>query len=60
MAKIGRNEKCPCGSGRKYKHCCSRNPQVQERLATAEEQMKISLTPWEDGAAVVLGERKPF
>lgn len=43
MAKIGRNEKCPCGSGRKYKHCCSRNPQVQERLATAEEQMKISL-----------------
>ena len=20
--KIGRNESCPCGSGRKYKHCC--------------------------------------
>ncbi|MHA1469481.1 MAG: SEC-C metal-binding domain-containing protein [Candidatus Asgardarchaeia archaeon] len=20
--KIGRNEKCPCGSDRKYKHCC--------------------------------------
>ena len=20
--KIGRNEKCPCGSGKKYKHCC--------------------------------------
>lgn len=20
--KIGRNEHCPCGSGRKYKHCC--------------------------------------
>ena len=20
--KIGRNERCPCGSGRKYKHCC--------------------------------------
>jgi uncharacterized protein YecA (UPF0149 family) len=19
--KIGRNESCPCGSGRKYKHC---------------------------------------
>ena len=19
--KIGRNEKCPCGSGKKYKHC---------------------------------------
>src|SRR5271165_6931598 len=21
-AKVGRNEPCPCGSGRKYKHCC--------------------------------------
>jgi preprotein translocase subunit SecA len=19
--KVGRNEPCPCGSGRKYKHC---------------------------------------
>ena len=23
--KIGRNAPCPCGSGRKYKHCCGRN-----------------------------------
>lgn len=23
--KIGRNEPCPCGSGRKYKKCCGRN-----------------------------------
>ena len=22
--KIGRNEPCPCGSGKKYKHCCGR------------------------------------
>jgi uncharacterized protein YecA (UPF0149 family) len=22
--KIGRNALCPCGSGRKYKHCCGR------------------------------------
>jgi len=20
--KVGRNESCPCGSGKKYKHCC--------------------------------------
>jgi uncharacterized protein len=20
--KVGRNERCPCGSGKKYKHCC--------------------------------------
>lgn len=22
--KVGRNESCPCGSGKKYKHCCGR------------------------------------
>jgi hypothetical protein len=22
MAKPGRNDQCPCGSGRKYKKCC--------------------------------------
>jgi uncharacterized protein YecA (UPF0149 family) len=20
--KVGRNDPCPCGSGKKYKHCC--------------------------------------
>ena len=23
--KVGRNDPCPCGSGRKYKHCCGKN-----------------------------------
>lgn len=23
MAETGRNQLCPCGSGRKYKHCCA-------------------------------------
>ena len=23
--EIGRNDPCPCGSGKKYKHCCMRN-----------------------------------
>lgn len=31
-SKIGRNAPCPCGSGKKYKHCCLR----------LEEQMKGS------------------
>jgi hypothetical protein len=30
MAKVGRNEACPCGSGRKYKRCC----EVKERKAS--------------------------
>lgn len=24
VTKIGRNDMCPCGSGKKYKHCCGR------------------------------------
>lgn len=31
MAKIGRNQPCPCGSGKKYKHCCLN----QHRASTA-------------------------
>jgi len=23
-AKVGRNAPCPCGSGKKHKHCCGR------------------------------------
>ncbi|MEK9984096.1 MAG: SEC-C metal-binding domain-containing protein [Opitutae bacterium] len=24
MPKVGRNEPCPCGSGKKFKKCCGR------------------------------------
>jgi preprotein translocase subunit SecA len=24
QAKVGRNDPCPCGSGKKYKKCCGR------------------------------------
>ncbi len=24
VVKVGRNDPCPCGSGKKYKHCCGR------------------------------------
>lgn len=30
MPKIGRNEKCPCGSGKKYKRCCLKKDTVLE------------------------------
>ena len=25
IPKVGRNDPCPCGSGKKYKACCGRN-----------------------------------
>nr|WP_308567842.1 SEC-C metal-binding domain-containing protein [uncultured Eubacterium sp.] len=32
--KIGRNESCPCGSGKKYKKCCL-DKSDEQRLAEA-------------------------
>jgi hypothetical protein len=40
MSATGRNDPCPCGSGRKFKHCCLRALDAEEaartRLRTAE------------------------
>lgn len=38
--KIGRNDSCPCGSGKKYKNCC---------LETGKYEAKHELTPLEMG-----------
>jgi hypothetical protein len=35
VARIGRNEPCSCGSGKKYKHCC--HDKDQERLHHSSE-----------------------
>lgn len=43
MAKIGRNEQCPCQSGKKYKYCCAlKESRVQPRL-TPEQALRITL-----------------
>ena len=39
MAAIGRNEPCPCGSGKKYKRCCA---------------LKSDKTPWSMRLAIAL------
>jgi len=47
--KIGRNEPCPCGSGKKYKHCCldkqeaarqAKDPEQAENLRAKESEQK--------------------
>ncbi len=43
MAKIGRNEKCPCRSGKKYKHCCANKPKELLRPLSPEEKLKVTL-----------------
>ncbi len=43
MAKIGRNEKCPCRSGKKYKHCCARLEQDKKIEMSPEQKLKVTL-----------------
>jgi hypothetical protein len=43
MAKIGRNEACPCGSGRKFKRCCLGKQQEQAANLTEVQKAQISL-----------------
>jgi uncharacterized protein len=37
-SKVGRNDPCPCGSGKKYKQCCMKHPQ-----ATGKKTFKAKL-----------------
>lgn len=41
MAKIGRNEPCPCGSGKKHKKCClGTTDSAADRVASAVEPIE--------------------
>ncbi|MCL2713091.1 MAG: SEC-C metal-binding domain-containing protein [Alphaproteobacteria bacterium] len=52
--KTGRNDPCPCGSGRKYKHCCMAKDKDEE-LATARRAAEKKKDPRLSGPAVFPG-----
>ena len=41
MAKPGRNDRCPCGSGKKYKACCLTADEAAEREQLAKAQAAL-------------------
>lgn len=43
MVKIGRNDACPCRSGKKYKRCCGLKPTEKRAPLTPEQAMKVTL-----------------
>ncbi len=43
MGRVGRNDPCPCGSGKKYKKCCMKKD--EERAAASRAQTDTSQTP---------------
>lgn len=48
---IGRNDPCPCGSGKKYKKCCMRAHRVQQEAKKSSRQphelINDATTPWD-------------
>jgi len=44
MAKIGRNQPCPCGSGKKYKHCCLSNDQASRAHSARHTEQHLPHT----------------
>jgi hypothetical protein len=39
--KIGRNDPCPCGSGKKYKHCCFGSKAATINLTTSKSEKPV-------------------
>lgn len=46
MAKTARNAPCPCGSGRKYKHCCLLEQERLAKQARDDSRMGRSISDW--------------
>ena len=42
MAKIGRNDPCACGSGKKYKKCCMASDEAADRAAQPVQPAVVS------------------
>ena len=52
MARTGRNDRCPCGSGKKYKHCCS-NKETQQSAFKSSDETRDSPHDWMRQTAAV-------
>lgn len=48
MTKIGRNAPCPCGSGKKYKHCCWLRERVAPPVTAIDNSSTPPLVIWEE------------
>jgi len=42
--KVGRNDLCPCGSGKKYKHCCLPKIKANEQSSRTKVEKKFKRT----------------
>ena len=45
MTTVGRNDQCPCSSGRKFKHCCLRVQDLEDNLRVRLRSAEGALVP---------------
>lgn len=57
--KLGRNDPCHCGSGKKYKQCCLAKDEAKERAARAQAAEKAAREPAGTETATSQASRKP-
>lgn len=65
MEKVGRNDLCSCGSGKKYKKCCGKNQDVvfineiitQEAIQLQQELFHYALTQYEEELGDFIAQR---
>ncbi len=59
--KIGRNDPCPCGSGRKYKRCCAGQSGNEKGGSTMSETItgQMALAAGWGQCGIIMGENGP-
>ena len=67
--KIGRNERCPCGSGKKYKHCCDRlqatgpqsiPPEIMQKIRIHEAAERVRTQQQGHGRGIISFEQNGY
>lgn len=53
---VGRNDPCPCGSGKKHKHCCLANPMRKRSDLVLQKSYDDDDSVFSPGAALDYGE----
>lgn len=54
--KVGRNEPCPCGSGKKYKKCCDRVRPEKDKEEYLGILNNINERLWQDNSSISRGD----
>jgi DNA-binding IclR family transcriptional regulator len=58
MTNTGRNDPCPCGSGKKYKRCCLAKDDTAEREALASRTTPALGSPWQRSPEILAEMRE--